>query len=87
MDWQESDGKLERLFVFPDFKAALAFVNKVGEVAEQLQHHPDITIQRYKEVLVSTTTHDAGNTVTEKDRLLTKEIDGLLEAHFRVNAT
>lgn len=75
--WQKQDNALSKVFVFKNFAEALAFVNKVGEVAEDMNHHPNITLQNYKEVLISTTTHDAGNTVTEKDHAITSAIDQL----------
>ena len=49
-------------------------MNRVGEIAERMQHHPDIGIKDYKKVIVSTTTHDEGK-VTDKDRELAAEID------------
>ncbi len=64
-----------REFKFSDFKTALAFVNKVGAVAEQMNHHPDIELG-WGRVKVSLTTHSKGN-VTDKDRELAKKIDGL----------
>lgn len=76
--WQKKDNTFEKLFTFNNFKEALAFVNKVGEVAEALGHHPNITLQNYKEVFITTTTHDAGNTITDKDRELIAKIDDLL---------
>lgn len=72
--WNEAENALQKTFSFSDFKEALAFVNRVGEIAERLQHHPDIRIV-YKKVSISTTTHDAGNTVTEKDEQLAEAID------------
>jgi 4a-hydroxytetrahydrobiopterin dehydratase len=77
--WKTSNNVLEKKFVFKNFKEALAFVNKVGESAEQYNHHPDIAIQNYKEVVVRTTTHSEGNTITEKDHELAFAIDGLSE--------
>ena len=76
-DWKEESGKLTKTFLFKNFVEALAFVNKVGEIAETTQHHPNISIQNYKEVMISTTTHDAGNVVTDKDRKLAETIDAL----------
>lgn len=75
--WNETDGALMRTYTFSDFKQALAFVNSVGEIAERLGHHPDLCIQGYKNVSISTTTHDAQNTVTQKDRELVAAIDAL----------
>ena len=78
-DWIEANGALKKKFRFSDFKAALVFVNRVGEIAETTQHHPDIDI-RYNEVSLTTTTHDAGNVVTDKDRELARAIDTMLSA-------
>ena len=76
--WQDSEGKLTRTFEFSNFVEALTFVNKVGEIAERLGHHPDITIRDYRYVAIATTTHDAGFVVTEKDRELAEAVDRLL---------
>lgn len=75
--WTNIGDKLEKKFIFSNFKEALLFVNKVGELAEEFDHHPDICIKNYKEVVVSTTTHSVGNKVTEKDIRLAKAIDNL----------
>ena len=64
-DWQIESGELMRTFLFKDFRASLAFVNKVGEAAEQAGHHPDIDI-RYNKVRLALVTHDAGG-ITQKD--------------------
>lgn len=74
-DWQEVDSTLQKTFAFNDFREALAFVNKVGEIAEEAEHHPDICIRNYKNVFISTTTHDKGRIVTKKDFDLAKAID------------
>lgn len=76
MNWDQLDNKLNKTFEFANFVEALAFVNKVGEVAEQMQHHPDIYMHDYKEVTISTTTHETG-TITEKDHALAAAIDAL----------
>ncbi len=64
-DWRVEAGELVRTFQFADFRAALRFVNEVGEMAEQAGHHPDIDI-RYNRVRLALTTHDAGG-LSEKD--------------------
>ena len=74
-DWIEESGALQKIFEFTDFKEALAFVNRVGEIAERMQHHPDVGVKDYRKVFVSTTTHDNGSTVTAKDRELADQID------------
>lgn len=73
--WREQDNKLVKEFSFPDFKTALAFVNKVGELAEKANHHPDIELG-WGRARINLTTHDAGG-ITDRDRTLAKEIDAL----------
>jgi 4a-hydroxytetrahydrobiopterin dehydratase len=64
-DWKVEGGELTRTFAFKDFVASLAFVNKVGDLAEKAGHHPDIDI-RYNRVRLALVTHDAGG-ITAKD--------------------
>lgn len=71
--WQVESGELVRTFQFPDFRAALRFVNSVGELAEKAGHHPDIDI-RYNKVRLALVTHDAGG-ITAKDFHLAQSID------------
>ncbi len=70
--WERRGDEIRRTFSFPDFKAALAFVNRVGELAEQVDHHPDIDI-RYSRVTLALTTHDAGG-LTARDFELASRI-------------
>ncbi len=71
--WAIKDGKrLERMYRFPDFKAALAFTNRVGKLAEREGHHPDIHLS-WGKARVSITTHDAGG-LTRKDFALAAKI-------------
>ena len=73
--WTEVDGALERTFELPSFAEALAFVNRVGKLAESENHHPDIAIH-YKRVTLRWWTHTAGG-VTERDRRLAEASGGL----------
>jgi 4a-hydroxytetrahydrobiopterin dehydratase len=66
--WSEVDDKLEREFKFDDFLQAIAFVNKVAELAQSENHHPDIEIH-YDRVTLRWWTHTAGG-VTDRDREL-----------------
>jgi 4a-hydroxytetrahydrobiopterin dehydratase len=75
--WQEKDQQLYRSFQFKDFKEAFAFMTKVALIAEKMDHHPYWT-NVYNKVEIFLSTHDAGNTVTDKDHRLAKAIDGLL---------
>jgi 4a-hydroxytetrahydrobiopterin dehydratase len=76
MEWPEVDDGLEREFEFDSFPAAVAFVDRLAEVAEAENHHPDIDI-RYKRVRVRWTTHSAGG-ITERDRELAARTDELV---------
>jgi 4a-hydroxytetrahydrobiopterin dehydratase len=73
--WRIEGGELTRTFARKDFRAALAFVNRVGELAEQAGHHPDIDI-RYNKVRLALVTHDAGG-ITAKDFDLAAAVDNL----------
>jgi 4a-hydroxytetrahydrobiopterin dehydratase len=72
-DWPEVDGALERTFELPSFPDAVAFVNRLAELAERENHHPDIAIS-YRRVTVRWTTHSAGG-VTDRDRTLAAATD------------
>ena len=69
---------LNREFRFPDFKQALAFVNQVGEIAEQEGHHPDILLA-WGRVGVTLWTH-AIDGLSESDFILAAKINRLLES-------
>jgi 4a-hydroxytetrahydrobiopterin dehydratase len=75
--WKEANNKLSRTFEFKDFSEAFAFMTRVAFLAESRQHHPNWS-NEYNKVNIDLTTHDKGNTVTEKDRDLAKAIDGLI---------
>lgn len=64
--WQQQGPWLMKRFEFDDFEEALGFVNQVGDIAEDMQHHPDISIQNFNEVVVNITTHEVSG-ITEKD--------------------
>ena len=66
-------GKLIKTVVCDDFVAALAFVDEVGRLAEEANHHPDIDI-RYNRVTLALMTHDAGG-ITQADLDLARAID------------
>ncbi len=67
-EWPEVEGALERTFELPSFPEAIAFVNRVAELAERENHHPDVTIS-YKKVTLRWTTHSEGG-ITDRDREL-----------------
>ena len=75
LEWAVIDGvHLERVYLFGDFSEALSFVNKVGKIAEDQNHHPDILLHDYKKVTIKTTTHEASG-LTKKDFEFAKLID------------
>jgi len=74
--WTEKDNKLTKTFEFKDFTEAFGFMTKVAIEAEKMNHHPNWS-NVWNKVSFELTTHDAGNTVTEKDRKLAETIDQL----------
>lgn len=75
--WKEEDNKLKRTFEFSNFVEAFGFMSSVALIAEKMDHHPNWS-NVYNKVEIELTTHDAGNTVTDKDRKLAQEIDKLV---------
>ena len=76
--WKEENNTLHKKFEFKNFVEAFAFMSKVALTAEKMNHHPTWT-NTWNTVDFELSTHDAGNIVTEKDRMLAKEIDRLAE--------
>ncbi|MDQ3797855.1 MAG: 4a-hydroxytetrahydrobiopterin dehydratase [Acidobacteriota bacterium] len=74
-DWTVANEKLSKRFEFKNFAESLDFVNRVGEIAERHDHHPDILLGwGYAEFFI--TTHDRGG-ITERDFELAKQIDAI----------
>ena len=74
--WKEENNQLQRSFEFRNFVEAFAFMTKVGFAAEKMGHHPNWT-NVYNKVHIQLCTHDAKDTITEKDIQLAKEIDAI----------
>lgn len=74
--WEVAGGQLVKSVSCGDFVGALAFVNEVGRLAEEANHHPDIDI-RYSRVTLALMTHDAGG-ITGQDLELARAIDGVV---------
>ena len=72
-EWAQNGDTLQRTLRFDDFVGAMSFVNRVADLAEEQQHHPDILI-RYNKVTLTLSTHDAGG-ITDKDFALVKATD------------
>lgn len=75
--WKNENNNLKKRFAFGNFAESLNFVNKVGEIAEKLDHHPDICFG-WGFAEFSITTHDRGG-LTEFDFALAKKIENLDE--------
>lgn len=71
--WSRSGDAIERTYTFDGFPAAIEFVQRVADLAESADHHPDIDI-RYDRVRLALSTHSAGG-ITEKDIALATRID------------
>ncbi|MBP6256874.1 4a-hydroxytetrahydrobiopterin dehydratase [Patescibacteria group bacterium] len=76
--WQLDGTMLVASFEFDGFLEAIEFVTDLAQVAEELQHHPDILIQ-YNMVTISTTTHDEDDQITSRDIALIKAVEEVLE--------
>ena len=74
--WSLDGRKLLRTYELKDFKAALAFINQVGAVAEAQDHHPEIH-NSWNRVTLRLCTHDAGGRLTEKDFTLARAIQSI----------
>ena len=75
-DWSREGDALVRDYKLDDFAAAIAFVNGVAAVAEDLNHHPDILIHGWNRVRLTLSTHSEGG-VTDSDFALAERIDAL----------
>ncbi len=85
--WQTKQNSLYKKFSFRNFAEALAFVDRVGAVAERLSHHPRIVID-YSVVELTLTTHEKdGGVVTEKDTRLSEAIDDLVPSKLTEKAS
>ncbi len=71
-----NDQKIEREFKFKNFKQALEFVNKLGVIAEEQQHHPDILLYSWNKVKVTYWTHDIGG-LSMNDFIMAAKTDRL----------
>jgi 4a-hydroxytetrahydrobiopterin dehydratase len=76
--WAYTNHAISKLFRFKEFMDGIAFVNRVAQLAEKADHHPDILIN-YTRVTFTCTTHSDGG-VTEKDFKLASEIEQAFKA-------
>jgi 4a-hydroxytetrahydrobiopterin dehydratase len=74
--WSREEDSIVRDFKFDDFAQAIAFVNRVAEVAEEAGHHPDIMVHGWNNVRLTLSTHSAGG-ITTADFDLAARLDEL----------
>jgi 4a-hydroxytetrahydrobiopterin dehydratase len=74
--WKEENNKLYKKFEFKNFSEAFAFMTRVAIEAERMDHHP-LWTNVWNRVEIWLSTHDAGDIVTDKDRVLATRIDSV----------
>jgi 4a-hydroxytetrahydrobiopterin dehydratase len=74
--WVRDGDAIVRDLQFKDFAAALSFVNRVGELAEAANHHPDVLLHGWNKVRLTLSTHSAGG-LTDADFAMAGRIDDL----------
>jgi 4a-hydroxytetrahydrobiopterin dehydratase len=76
LEWEREGDEIVRDRKFEDFAAAMEFVNRVADAAEEANHHPDILVHGWNKVRLSLTNHSAGG-LTEPDFAMAKRFDQL----------
>lgn len=74
--WERSGATLRKTWQLKGFLTAMTFANAIAHVAQQLDHHPDLTVHDYNQLTLVTTTHSAGG-ITENDFRLAQAVEGL----------
>jgi len=71
--WQQEERSIRKVYVFADYREVRKFVNRVADLAEEADHHPDL-LMGYRRVVVTLSSHDRGR-VTRRDLDLAARID------------
>lgn len=74
--WRAAGGGIVRDYAFPDYRATIAFVNAVASMAEEQDHHPDMTVA-YRRCTLAYTTHSAGGALSDNDFICAAKADAL----------
>jgi 4a-hydroxytetrahydrobiopterin dehydratase len=74
--WRQEGEALVRDLKFNDFAEAMGYVNRVADLAEEVNHHPDILVHGWNQLRLTLTTHSAGK-LTENDHEMARRIDAL----------
>ena len=75
--WKQEGGAIVRDIEFADFKTTIAAVNRVADLAEEANHHPDILVHGYNRLRLKLTTHSEGR-VTDADHTMAGLIDEIV---------
>lgn len=78
MNWENKNNALYKTYTFSDFESAMNFMHTAAKTISVHNHHPEWT-NIYNKVFVKLTTHDAGNTITDKDEALAILLDDIFE--------
>jgi 4a-hydroxytetrahydrobiopterin dehydratase len=76
--WNIEGNFIYKEFNLKDFKSALEFVNKIGDEAEKMDHHPDIFLHSWNKVKITLSTHSAGG-ITQNDFSLAEKIEEIIK--------
>lgn len=74
LNWQLTNGSIEKNYRFRDFRGAIDFVNRIAEVAEMENHHPDILVWNWNNVKLTLTTHSV-NGLSDRDFAFASKAD------------
>lgn len=77
--WEREGQTITKRYRFKGFKSALAFVNRVAELVNKANHHPDIHVEHYKHVRIVLTTHKVKG-ISQADLDLARQMDGAEQA-------
>src|SRR5271156_4497146 len=79
--WEYKDNAISKLYRFKEFMDGIRFLNKVAEIAEAGDHHPDVMKIEYTRITFSCSTHDQGGVVSEKDFKLASQLEEAFKAY------
>ena len=74
--WEREGDRIAKTYTFGSFREAVSFIVRVSYVCEDHNHHPELS-NVYNRVTLAFTTHDAGNTITDMDVTVAREIEEL----------
>jgi len=73
--WERKGETIAKQYTFKEFMGGIRFINRIAEIAEEMDHHPNDMIVNYRRITFALTTHDQGG-ISEKDFKLADAIEG-----------